>query len=273
MIIIRETDPIRMPPRSSPGTCLLCKTSIGRTAMLRHSMECLKKSGWPESDKPSYVIRVDGFHTKVFWLLVLARHDATLDDLDGLLRDVWVECCGHLSAFNIYGRSFSSHSDVDGFDEDDESGLSVPLDEVIGPDSAFTYEYDFGSTTKLKLSVVGVSPVSPENRPLVLIARNDRLEIPCYFCKGKGEYLVTDWPDNPYQIVICRDCTKKKVDALEQEYVVVFPDSPRAGTCDYMEDPKTAIRWYPPGWTMGDIYPAESEEMLDEIMNSDEDDV
>lgn len=262
-----------MPPRSSPGTCLLCKAGIGRIAMPRHSLECLKKSGWPESDAPSFVIRVEDFHSKMFWLLVLARNDATLSDLDCLLRDVWVECCGHLSAFNIYGRRFSSHSDYDDFDEDEESGLSVPLDEVIGPDSTFTYEYDFGSTTKLKLSVVGLSPVTPKNSSLILIARNNRLEIPCYFCKGKGEYLATDWPDEPYQIIICRDCTKKNVEDLEPECMMVFPNSPRAGVCGYVEEPNTAIRWYPPGWHPGDIYPAESEEMLYEIMNNDEDDV
>jgi len=26
---------------------------------------------------------------------------ATLTDLDGFLRDIWLECCGHLSAFDI----------------------------------------------------------------------------------------------------------------------------------------------------------------------------
>lgn len=262
-----------MPPRSSPGTCLLCKTNIGRIAMLRHSLECLKKSDWPESDEPSFVIRIEDFHTKMFWLLVLARHDATLSDLDQLLRDVWVECCGHLSAFNINGRIFSSHSDYFDGAEDEESGLSVSLDEVIGPNSSFTYEYDFGSTTKLRLGVVGLSSVTPKSRPLSLIARNNRLDIPCFFCKGKGEYLVTDWPDDPYQIVICRDCTKKNVDDLEPESVIVFPNSPRAGVCGYIEEPDTAIRWYPTGWHPGDIYSAESEEVLDEIMNSDEDDV
>ena len=261
-----------MPPRSSPGTCLLCKTGIGRIAMLRHTLACLKKSDWPESDEPSYIIRIEGFHSKLFWLLVLARHDAKLSDLDCLIRDVWVECCEHLSAFTIYGKRFSSYSDYDDFNEDEESGLSVPLDEVIGPDSSFTYEYDFGSTTKLKLSVVGISPVAPKSGPLCLIARNDRLVIPCFFCKEKGEYLVTNWPDNPYQIIICRNCTKKKVNDLEPESVIVFPNSPRAGVCGYMEEPNTAIRWYPKGWFLEDIYPAESEEMLDEIMNSDDDD-
>lgn len=261
-----------MPPRSSSGTCLLCKTTVGRIAMPRHSLDCLKKSDWPEPGGLSYIIRVEGFHTKMFWLLVLARQDAELSDLDRLLRDVWVECCEHLSAFTIHGERFFSYKDNDLDDGEGEFGFSIRLDEVIGPGTLFTYEYDFGSTTKLKLSVIGISPVAPKIAPLCLIARNNRPEIPCYFCKEKGEYLVTNWPDSPYMIAICRNCTKKKVDDMDPEYVTVIPNSPRAGVCGYMEEPITAIRWYPKGWHLGDIYPAESEEALAEIMYCDEDD-
>jgi hypothetical protein len=255
-----------MPPRSSPGTCLLCRTRIGRIAMPRHSLECLRTSDWPVSDKPSYIIQIEGMHTKMFWMLVLARHNAELSELDCLLRDVWVECCEHLSAFTIYGERFSSSND------DDESDFSVPLDQVIEPGSTFTYEYDFGSTTKLKLSVIGQTTVEPRRGPLCLIARNNRPEIPCHLCGETGEYLVTNWPDSPYQIIICRDCLKKKAKDVEPEFVLVLPNSPRGGVCGYMEEPSTALRWYPVGWHMGEIYPAESEEVLNEIMNSDEDD-
>ena len=235
-------------------------------------MDCLRKSDWPVSDKPSYIIQIEGMHTKVFWMLVLARHDAELSDLDRLIRDVWVECCEHLSAFTIHGKRFFSYSDDD-FDEDEGGpGFSVPLDEIIGPGSTFTYEYDFGSTTKLKLSVVGLSPVEPKHGPLCLIARNNRPEIPCHLCGETGEYLVTNWPESPYQIIICRDCLKKKAKDVEPEFVIVLPNSPRGGVCGYMEEPSTALRWYPVGWHMGEIYPAESEEVLNEIMNSDEDD-
>jgi len=241
--------------------------------MLRHTVEYLTKSDWPVSDKPSFIIQIEEVHTKMFWLLVLARHDAELSDLDYLIRDVWVECCEHLSAFTIHGKRFSSYSDDDDFDDGDGgSGFSVPLDEIIGPDSTFTYEYDFDSTTKLRLSVIGQTTVEPRTGPLCLIARNNRLEIPCHLCGEKGEYLVTNWPESPYQIIICRDCLKKKAKDVEPEFVIVLPNSPRGGVCGYMEELSTAFRWYPVGWRMGEIYPAESEEVLNEIMNSDEDD-
>ena len=34
-----------------------------------------------------------------------------LADLDGFLRDIWLECCGHLSEFTIGGTSYSSEPD------------------------------------------------------------------------------------------------------------------------------------------------------------------
>ena len=198
-------------------------------------------------------------------MLVLARHDANLFDLDLLIRDVWVECCDHLSAFTIHGQRFSSYTDDGG------PGLSVPLDHVIGPGSSFSYEYDFGSTTKLRLSVVGQSPVAPLKRPLCLIARNSRPEIPCRVCGKEGEYLATNWRKSPVPVILCRDCVRKKSDELDPECVVVIPNSPRCGVCGYVEDPITALRWYPAGWCVEDIYPAKSEEVLEEIMNSNED--
>jgi hypothetical protein len=39
--------------------------------------------------------------------------DATLTDLDEFLRETWVECCEHLSAFRIAGVSYVSYDDPD----------------------------------------------------------------------------------------------------------------------------------------------------------------
>lgn len=35
------------------------------------------------------------------------RNFRLLDDLDQFIRDIWVECCGHLSAFYIEGKMSS----------------------------------------------------------------------------------------------------------------------------------------------------------------------
>ena len=39
-------------------------------------------------------------------MFIEMQETATLEDLDSFLRDIWLECCGHLSAFNIYGTNY-----------------------------------------------------------------------------------------------------------------------------------------------------------------------
>jgi len=255
-----------MPPRTSPGTCLLCKKPFGRTAISKHLIACLRTSGLPVSEEPSYLLQVEWTDSNEFWMLVLARHDAKLSDLDLLIRDVWVECCDHLSDFTIAGQEFASE------DYYHTSGLSVPLNHLIRPGSTFSYRYDFGSTTELTLRVICQSPVAPRTRPLVLIARNDRPEMPCRVCGKAAEFLTTFWHEDPDPTLLCRDCTRKNVDELDDECVSVVPNSPRCGVCGYVEDPELALRWYPEGWSVEEFYPTQSEDALAEILDGDEGD-
>lgn len=52
---------------------------------------------------------------KDYWLFIEMNEKATLRDLDMFLRDIWLECCGHLSAFNIEGVSYELDLDDDDF--------------------------------------------------------------------------------------------------------------------------------------------------------------
>ena len=75
--------------------------------------------------------------------------DATIDTLDRFLRDTWLECCGHMSEFEIEGTRYS----VEPIDFDDRF-MDVKLKDVLSPGMKFYHAYDFGSTTHLTLKVV-----------------------------------------------------------------------------------------------------------------------
>lgn len=47
-------------------------------------------------------------YDKNYWLFIEVKETATLKDIDDFLRDIWVECCGHLSEFDIDGVSYQS---------------------------------------------------------------------------------------------------------------------------------------------------------------------
>lgn len=54
-------------------------------------------------------------YDKDYWLIVLIKETATLKELDQFIRDIWVECCDHLSSFTINGEEYESVSQEDNF--------------------------------------------------------------------------------------------------------------------------------------------------------------
>ncbi len=67
----------------------------------------------PKSQKGKGVLLlVEGYRMPEYWMYLEAPAQATLGDLDKLLRKTWLECCGHLSAFEIAGVSYSSDAEM-----------------------------------------------------------------------------------------------------------------------------------------------------------------
>jgi len=77
--------------------------------MAKHLQSCLpnslqKKSNDQKSDlHPFFLIQVSGRYATDYWLYLKVSRLTTLKVLDNFLRDIWLECCGHLSHFAIGG--------------------------------------------------------------------------------------------------------------------------------------------------------------------------
>src|SRR5271157_846844 len=125
------------------GTCSLCEKSFSRASMTRHLKTCSLPAD--QSTKQSFHLFVEARYNKTYWLHLAVPAEAPLSKVDAFLRGIWLECCGHLSAFNIGGQHFASQ----GARELGESGMGVRLSRILQPGMAFSYEYDFGSTTEL----------------------------------------------------------------------------------------------------------------------------
>ncbi len=115
-------------------------------------------------------IRVEGAHAPEYWLDLEISASTTLTRLDDYLRAIWLECCGHLSAFEIDGIRYEVATegvDFDLFavyDEPPKPMKSARLGRILRPGLTFLHEYDFGSTTELKLKVAVNEPVCPPPR-------------------------------------------------------------------------------------------------------------
>ncbi len=60
-------------------------------------------------------------------------------------------CCGHLSCFTIDGQQYSAHPSEDVLFGPREETMGQKIYNVLGAGTKFQHEYDYGSTTELKL--------------------------------------------------------------------------------------------------------------------------
>src|SRR5262249_39703299 len=101
--------------QQTKGVCQLCQGVFSKTGMARHLAKCLETqdgAGAAASAKPAKAVQLfqvllQGQYNPEYWLHVEMPATATLRDLDQFLRRIWLECCGHLSAFKIAGTQYS----------------------------------------------------------------------------------------------------------------------------------------------------------------------
>lgn len=159
-----------------------------------------------------------------FFIYFEISESSTLEDVDSFLRDVWLKCCGHLSAFTINGVRYSSY--VSG-SIDNEQSMDKKLSEVLSLGLKSHYEYDFGTTTELEIKVIEerVGRVAK----VVFIARNT---MPCFRCScGKTPTAVCtqcNWVGKGF---LCEQCSKQH--ECGDDMLLPVVNSPRMGMCGY----------------------------------------
>ena len=205
--------------------------------MTRHLKTCLEQppsvsaggSGKPPKTQEALHLLVEGAYARSYWLHLALTPAARFRDLDDFLRAIWLECCGHLSAFEIAGTQFTgSPSSESEFGERD---MNEALGIVLRPGMQFTHEYDFGSTTTLALKVVSErdGEVKAKNAIRVL-ARNHPPPIPCSSCGQPATKIIAEEADDESGW-LCDPCASK-CERDEGEFLPVV-NSPRTGVCGY----------------------------------------
>ena len=162
-----------------------------------------------------------------YWLHAEIPVKATLKVLDQFLREVWLECCGHLSAFEIEGVRYASCPD-------DEYGLeekpmNITLAKVL-TDNKFTYEYDYGTTTELELEILEEYEGGTKGRTANLMAKNEPPDLRCCHCGAEAVYICCECYFDG-EGLMCKNCTENHECGVDMSLPVV--NSPRTGACGY----------------------------------------
>ena len=93
---------------ASKGECAYCGQEVAKGGVTKHLAACVeRKVAFEKAEankatvaEPLFHLRVQDANRREFWLDLEARGSAKLKDLDGYLRAIWLECCGHLSQFS-----------------------------------------------------------------------------------------------------------------------------------------------------------------------------
>jgi hypothetical protein len=218
-----------MTRQTSKGTCTFCHRELSKASMTRHLQSCeqriaMQGEGSRQKAKKikAFHLTVEGYRLPMYWMHLEVAAGTTLATLDRFLRDTWLECCGHLSAFEIGGVRYSV--DAGG------KSMQVHLEQVLTPGQTCSYEYDFGSTTELMLKVISEDEVDMKGRALQILARNTLPIVACDECGKPATTTCTQclYEDQGY---LCDPCAKDH--ECGEEMLVPRVNSPRAGVCGY----------------------------------------
>lgn len=226
-----------MSPAITRGECYLCGGIVDRKLMTKHLKLCLKKVESNLSDTLStdrvwmYHIFVEGVEDANYWMHLGVSTRAALYHLDDFLRHIWLECCGHLSAFEIKGEQYLSHCDNNSLFRHQQHDMSVALARILAPRLEFTYEYDFGSTTELQLRVISEYESKPVKDAVSILARNEPPHYLCNMCEKEATQIC-----GSCQYWLCDECAKKH--DCDAPNLLPAANSPRVGVCGYCGEEK-----------------------------------
>ncbi len=237
-----------MPKIASRGKCRCCGESFDKSRMSTHLKTCAKLAGASASPTPrsarSFHLVVEARYSPHYWLHLEVPATARFGDLDRLLRDIWLECCGHMSAFRFPRprvpfrasgnfaqllAAAAAHSFEDEMD-DEQRLMGVPVGKRLQPGAKLEYEYDFGSTTELVIRVLGERPCSLPKPRIRLLARNEPPEIRCTVC-GKPATTICTECECQGDDALCKACAADH--ECGEEMFLPIVNSPRTGVCGY----------------------------------------
>ena len=139
----------------SKGICNFCKGEFDKSKMSQHLKYCKQRSlavttGEAKAAKSKdaqkmklFHIVVEGRYNPQYWMHLELPAIDTFDDVDQFLRDIWLECCGHLSEFRVGNISYMSQPEelmwgdpviVEGEDDDEEDYEDEDEDDLFDPE-------------------------------------------------------------------------------------------------------------------------------------------
>ncbi|MGA2663277.1 MAG: hypothetical protein ABSH34_37865 [Verrucomicrobiota bacterium] len=231
------------------ATCRLCGRTTGKRQATNHLKSCWERHAIAGPGKRAgrwFHLVVQARHAPDYWLHMQAPGHRAFGELDSVLRRLWLECCDHLSAFEFpvkqppRPRGFPSdfgammaalnQGAAELTPDDDETLMGETLESRLQPGTAFSHQYDFGSTTHLELRVAGEHPAPAIKGEFKLLARNEPRVFACSVCGKPATQFCQECADTG-EADLCDGCAR--VHECGSDALVPLINSPRLGVCGY----------------------------------------
>jgi len=241
----------------SEGKCLFCGKTFAKAGINRHLATHLEEKTEQGKTGKSFFVKVETskkWGSTPYFLSLWMDGEAKMDDFDTFLRDIWLECCGHMSAFRNPKMRRNWHGMFDAMDAYEyleqgnvaeyerimeETSGEVPMSRktkaVLHKGLVLEYEYDFGSSTKLTITVIDEYPIKADTK-IVLLSRNEPLQIMCSTCGKAPATQICTVCMYEEDAEFCDKCAKKHAKQCEDfnDYASMpVVNSPRMGVCGY----------------------------------------
>jgi hypothetical protein len=202
----------------SEGKCLFCNQLFPQKEIGKHLASHLVKMEKDDTSKSPETFCHIEVESGVMFLHLLVKGKASMKKIDTFLKDIWLECCGHLSSF--------SHNNS-------KIAFTQKVMDVFETWAKIDHDYDYGDTTSVSLK--GIKNYALKlNEDIVLLSRNQPLKLICAKCeKHPAENICTvcDWD------FYCESCSskhEKECDDFADYAKMPVVNSPRMGVCGYM---------------------------------------
>jgi hypothetical protein len=216
------------------GICAFCKAEIPKNSrsISNHIAKCYQKSlTTTDNLKNQMILLIQGKYSPEYWMVIKARPDMTLTKLDKFLRDIWLECCGHLSDFS-YRNS--------------EIPKTRKINQVFEEGIKIDYVYDFGSSTELSISLINEIELE-DDKDIKILIRNKEPEFKCSSCDNKAVAICPMCMEDD-EGFLCEKCIKNHECVMDEGEDILMPvtNSPRSGECGYVGyENKTVKKYFP----------------------------
>ncbi len=238
------------------GVCIFCKKIYSKSGINRHFQKHLESEMIQGAPGMSYLLKIEmdtSWGRAPYFLSLWMDGEATMNDLDAFLRDIWLECCGHMSSFtdpkkrkNSMGFDFFEAQELleRGKTKEyealmEESNGEIPksrkVKKVFSKGLKLIYQYDFGSTTSLEVVVVGEYSVKALE-DIVLLSRNEPLTLSCTSCAKEPATQICTQCSYEEEAMFCKKCAEEHSEScadFEDYASMPIVNSPRMGVCGY----------------------------------------